>query len=74
MYAIRSYYATAALSIYQLPDANGLEVARKIMVEMERLKQRFPEDLDYVISLDTTRPIEAGIREIVITLFRNNFV
>ncbi len=61
---------TAALSIYQLPDANGLEVARKIMVEMERLKQRFPEDLDYVISLDTTRPIEAGIREIVITLFQ----
>ncbi|HSN71745.1 MAG TPA: multidrug efflux RND transporter permease subunit [Steroidobacteraceae bacterium] len=59
----------AALTIYQLPDANGLEVANRIMTEMERLKQRFPEDLDYVVSLDTTRPIEAGIREIVITLF-----
>ncbi len=61
---------TAALTIYQLPDANGLEVAGKIFEEMERLKQRFPEDLEYVISLDTTRPIEAGIREIVITLFQ----
>jgi HAE1 family hydrophobic/amphiphilic exporter-1 len=60
----------AALSIYQLPDANGLDVARKIMGEMERLKQRFPEDVEYVVSLDTTRPIEAGIREIVITLFQ----
>jgi HAE1 family hydrophobic/amphiphilic exporter-1 len=61
---------TAALTIYQLPDANGLEVAGKIFAEMERLKARFPEDIDYAISLDTTRPIEAGIREIVITLFQ----
>jgi HAE1 family hydrophobic/amphiphilic exporter-1 len=61
---------SAALSIYQLPDANGLEVAGKIFEQMERLKQRFPDDLEYVVSLDTTRPIEAGIREIVITLFQ----
>jgi HAE1 family hydrophobic/amphiphilic exporter-1 len=61
---------TAALTIYQLPDANGLEVARMIVDEMERLKARFPQDVDYAISLDTTRPIEAGIREIVITLFQ----
>ena len=61
---------SAALTIYQLPDANGLEVAKRVMAELERLKQRFPEDIDYAISLDTTRPIEAGIREIVITLFQ----
>ena len=61
---------TAALTIYQLPDANGLEVAGKVFDAMEKLKQRFPEDVDYVVSLDTTRPIEAGIREIVITLFQ----
>jgi len=61
---------TASLTIYQLPDANGLDVARKVIAEMDRLKQRFPEDLDYVLSLDTTRPVEAGIREIVVTLFQ----
>jgi HAE1 family hydrophobic/amphiphilic exporter-1 len=61
---------SAALMVYQLPDANGLEVAGKVFAELERLKQRFPEDVDYVISLDTTRPIEAGIREIVVTLFQ----
>jgi HAE1 family hydrophobic/amphiphilic exporter-1 len=60
---------TAALTIYQLPDANGLDVAKKVVAEMERLKQRFPQDLDYVLSLDTTRPVEAGIHEIVSTLF-----
>jgi len=60
---------TAALTIYQLPDANGLDVAKKVIAEMDRLKQRFPEDVDYVLSLDTTRPIEAGINEIIITLF-----
>jgi HAE1 family hydrophobic/amphiphilic exporter-1 len=61
---------TAALTIFQLPDANGLEVAGKVIEAMEKLKLRFPEDIDYVVSLDTTRPIEAGIREIVITLFQ----
>jgi HAE1 family hydrophobic/amphiphilic exporter-1 len=61
---------SATLMVYQLPDANGLEVAGVVFDTLERLKQRFPEDVDYVISLDTTRPIEAGIREIVITLFQ----
>jgi hydrophobe/amphiphile efflux-1 (HAE1) family protein len=61
---------SAVMMVYQLPDANGLEVAGEIFDALEILKQRFPEDIDYVISLDTTRPIEAGIREIVITLFQ----
>jgi HAE1 family hydrophobic/amphiphilic exporter-1 len=61
---------SATLMVYQLPDANGLEVAGLVLDTLERLKQRFPEDVDYVIALDTTRPIEAGIREIVITLFQ----
>jgi len=60
----------AVLAIYQLPDANGLEVANNVIATMERLKTRFPDDLEYVISLDTTKPITAGIREIVITLFQ----
>ncbi len=61
---------SAVMMVYQLPDANGLEVAGEIFAALERLKQRFPADVDYVISLDTTRPIEAGIREIVVTLFQ----
>ncbi len=61
---------SATAMVYQLPDANGLEVAAAVFTELERLKANFPEDVDYVVSLDTTRPIEAGIREIVITLLQ----
>jgi len=61
---------TALLMIYQLPDANGLDVANAVISTMEGLAQRFPDDVEYVVSLDTTKPITAGIREIVITLFQ----
>src|SRR5512132_2755212 len=35
---------------------------------MEEMKARFPADLDYVTSLDTTLAVSAGIREIATTL------
>ena len=61
---------SAVLAVYQLPDANGLEVAERITEAMDSLTARFPQDLEYVISLDTTKPISAGIREIIVTLFQ----
>jgi len=61
---------TAVLAIYQLPGANGLELARAVEREMTELKQDFPDGLDYLVSLDTTLAIEAGINEIVVTLFQ----
>ena len=36
---------------------------------MEEAKPRFPDDLDYVVSLDTTLAVTEGISEIVKTLF-----
>ncbi len=62
--------AAAVISVYQLPNANGLEVAEQVRAAMVRLAERFPEDMEYVTALDTTLPITAGIREIVITLFQ----
>src|SRR5437899_9470211 len=35
---------------------------------MAQMKQRFPDDLDFVVSLDQTRAVTEGIKEIVITL------
>ncbi|MBW2267492.1 MAG: multidrug efflux RND transporter permease subunit [Deltaproteobacteria bacterium] len=61
---------TALVQVFQLPDANGLEVAAAVFAAMESLAERFPDDVEYVVSLDTTLPITAGIREIVITLFQ----
>ncbi|RLA38671.1 MAG: hydrophobe/amphiphile efflux-1 family RND transporter, partial [Gammaproteobacteria bacterium] len=60
----------ALLQIFQLPDANGLDVAEQVLATMERIGERLPDDVEYVISLDTTKPITEGIREIVITLFQ----
>ncbi len=60
----------AAVQIFQLPDANGLEVAEQVLAVMTRIGESLPDDVEYVISLDTTKPITAGIREIVITLFQ----
>src|SRR5256884_9156542 len=35
---------------------------------MSRMKERFPEDVDYAISLDQTLPVSEGMREVVETL------
>ena len=58
----------AVLAVFQIPGTNALQVATDIKAEMERLKARFPRDLEYKVSLDTTLPVEEGINEIVHTL------
>jgi HAE1 family hydrophobic/amphiphilic exporter-1 len=59
----------AIIAIYQLPGSNAIETMNHARQLMEDLKQRFPQDLDYTISLDTTLAVTEGIREIVKTLF-----
>jgi HAE1 family hydrophobic/amphiphilic exporter-1 len=60
---------SAVIAVFQIPGTNALNVANEIKKTMEELKTRFPPDVDYTISLDTTLPITAGIEEIVHTLF-----
>ncbi|MEO8799769.1 MAG: efflux RND transporter permease subunit, partial [Polyangiaceae bacterium] len=56
------------IAAFQMPGSNALDTADGVKKEMEELKKRFPPGLDYRISLDTTAPIKAGIREIIETL------
>ncbi len=58
----------AVVTVYQTPGSNALEIAEKVKGIMAGLEKDFPDDLDYVMSLDTTLAIEAGIEEIIITL------
>jgi hydrophobic/amphiphilic exporter-1 (mainly G- bacteria), HAE1 family len=58
----------AVLAIYQVPGSNALQVAETIRATMEELKARFPDDVEYLISLDTTKAVTAGIDEIISTL------
>jgi hydrophobic/amphiphilic exporter-1 (mainly G- bacteria), HAE1 family len=59
---------SAVMAIYQLPGSNAVEAAAAAKKLMDQMKQRFPEDLDFVVALDTTRAVTEGIKEIVVTL------
>src|SRR5215831_1025712 len=58
----------AVIAVFQIPGTNAVQVADNIKTTMEDLKKRFPRDMDYLISLDTTLPVTEGINEIVHTL------
>jgi HAE1 family hydrophobic/amphiphilic exporter-1 len=59
----------AVLALFQIPGTNAMEVAHKVEATMKQLAERFPNDLQYGVSLDTTLPVSEGINEIVHTLF-----
>jgi len=59
----------ALIALYQMPGSNAVEAANGAKKLMEELKTRFPADLDYVVSLDTTLAVTEGIKEIKQTLF-----
>jgi len=55
---------SAVLALYQLPGSNAIEAAKGVERLMAELKQRFPSDLDYQVTIDTTKAVTEGIREI----------
>ncbi|HEV2206446.1 MAG TPA: multidrug efflux RND transporter permease subunit [Candidatus Acidoferrales bacterium] len=59
---------SAVLAVYQLPGSNALDDAQGVRALMAQWKDRFPSDLTYAISLDQTRAVTEGLREILITL------
>jgi len=60
--------SAAIVALYQLPGTNAIAAADGAKKKMKELSERFPEDLDYVISLDTTLAVTEGIVEIQHTL------
>jgi multidrug efflux pump subunit AcrB len=60
---------SVALSIYQLPGSNALEVAQSVKQRMRQLKAHFPPGIDYSIVYDTTPFINESIAEVRETLF-----
>ncbi len=59
---------SAIVSVYQLPGSNAVDAAAGVRKLMAEAKQRFPQDMDYAIGLDTTRAVSEGIKEIIETL------
>ena len=61
--------ASAGIGIYQLPDANALEVREGIREVMEELGKGFPQGIEYSIPFDTTEFVEQSLRSVIETLF-----
>ena len=58
----------AIIALYQAPGSNAVELAENAIAEMDVLAKNFPESIKYDVSLDSTAPITAGIKDIVVTL------
>jgi HAE1 family hydrophobic/amphiphilic exporter-1 len=59
----------AVMAIYQLPGSNAIDAQKGVRKLMDQLKRRFPADLDYAVSLDTTLAVSEGLKEILTTLW-----
>ncbi len=59
---------SAAIAVYQLPGTNAVQTVQGVRKLMAQMKQRFPQDIAYTVSLDQTLPVTEGMKEILWTL------
>jgi hydrophobe/amphiphile efflux-1 (HAE1) family protein len=57
-----------AIGLYLSPGANAVSTAAQVIGTMDRLSQRFPPGLHYVVNYDTTTFVKATIHDVLITL------
>jgi len=55
---------TVFMPIFQLPDANALEVRERILAKMADLAHDFPEGMEWEINFDTTLYTSESIKEV----------
>jgi HAE1 family hydrophobic/amphiphilic exporter-1 len=59
---------SAIIAVYQLPGTNAVQTVQGVRKLMTQMKQRFPQDIEYAVSLDQTLPVTEGMKEILETL------
>lgn len=59
---------TAAIAVYQMPGSNAVDTTNAVKNLMAQMKVHFPQDVDYAVSVDQTRAVTEGLKEILITL------
>ncbi len=57
------------IAIFQLPEANALDTAKRVRAAMAELAKDFPKGLNYTIPFDTTVFVSASVDEVYHTLF-----
>jgi len=60
--------AATFIAVYQQPSSNAVEVSNGLRRLMAELSKKFPDGVDYTISLDTTKFVQASIDEVTQTL------
>jgi len=60
---------TGLIGVYQLGEANALEIRQKVEETMQRLQSRFPDGVTYSVPYDTTKYVEAAIDNVVENLY-----
>ena len=56
---------SAIIAVTQLPDANTIDLANKIIKKMKILSKKFPSDMEYHIQYDVTQFVRESIKEVV---------
>jgi HAE1 family hydrophobic/amphiphilic exporter-1 len=59
---------TATLVVFQLAEANGLQIKTAVSETMNKLAKNFPADMQWVMRYDTTLFITESIKEVIVTL------
>ncbi len=59
---------TATIIVFQLAEANGLQIKAVVTENMNKLAKHFPEDMQWVMRYDTTEFITESIKEVIVTL------
>ena len=57
------------IRVFLSPGANALDVGDAVKARLKELSKRFPTGVEYAIPFDTTRFVNASIREVERTLF-----
>jgi len=58
----------ASIAVRLSPGANALETANAVKAKMTELSRYFPKGVEWVVPYDTSKFVEASIKEVVITL------
>ena len=67
--AISAKKPTGLIGVYQLGEANALDIRTKVEETMKRLSSRFPDGVTYSVPYDTTKYVKVAINNVVINLF-----
>jgi HAE1 family hydrophobic/amphiphilic exporter-1 len=59
----------AGLALFTLPEANALDVMKRVNAQMQVLSKQFPAGMHYAVPFDTTRFVSAAVEDVYHTLF-----